>query len=172
MSQYNQLKKEISLDSISKLGKDLSTFKLKGFEIVGDKVIHPVTKEAIHIKDIFKDIRNVRNEKQEIIAKRRHADDKLLLVIKKEEAMKFSYKQTNKEFTLNDIIKFGQDLSTFKLNAYEIVGDKVIHPESKESIHIKEILKDIKNVRNKKQEIVAKRTKPQHKLLAVKKIKK
>ncbi|NUH84790.1 hypothetical protein HUN92_13780 [Bacillus firmus] len=75
--------KDFSLENIIEFGKDLSTFKLKGYQITGDKAIHPETKEPILIKGIFDEIRNVRNENEEIIAKRKNLSDTLKSVRKK-----------------------------------------------------------------------------------------
>lgn len=75
--------KPFSLEDIIEFGKDLSTFSLRGYQIIGNKVIHPETKELILIKDIFGKIRNVRNENEEIIAKRKNPLDTLVAVRKK-----------------------------------------------------------------------------------------
>lgn len=167
MSQYIQTEIVFTMKEIIELGKDLSTFKLKGYQITGDKVIHPETQERILLKEIMNEIRNVRNEKQELIAKRRTPNGKLLAV--KNKPGKYIYAQTSKEFTLKDIIEFGKDLSTFKVKDLGIVGDKVIHPITGESVLIQDIFEDIRNVRNNKNKIIAKRKHSQDKLLAVRK---
>ncbi|MCF2132072.1 hypothetical protein L1I79_37485 [Strepomyces sp. STD 3.1] len=71
---------EFSLDDIIKSGKDLSTFELKGYQIEGDMAIHPETQEAILLQDLLDKIRNVRNEQEKIIAKRKNPTDPLRAV--------------------------------------------------------------------------------------------
>jgi hypothetical protein len=79
----HQTRHEITLEQIIELGSDLATFDQKGYIIEGDKVIHPVTNELIPIQDILGEIRNVRNARKEIIAKRKNLNDSLRIVRKK-----------------------------------------------------------------------------------------
>lgn len=81
--KLHQTRHEITLEQIIKLGSDLATFDQKGYIIKGDKVIHPLTKELIPIKDILGEIRNVRNSRKVIIAKRKNLNDSLRIVRKK-----------------------------------------------------------------------------------------
>lgn len=83
MYKYHQTRYEISIEDIIKTGKDLATFDLTGYLIKGDKVIHPESKELIALQDILGEIRNVRNARKEIIAKRKNLNDQLRIVKKK-----------------------------------------------------------------------------------------
>ncbi|MCY8231703.1 hypothetical protein [Priestia endophytica] len=80
MSKY-KMGDELSLDDIMESGKDFSTFELKGYKIEGNTAIHPETQEAILLQDILDKIRNVRNEQEKIIAKRKNPSDPLSAVL-------------------------------------------------------------------------------------------
>ncbi|EEM02112.1 hypothetical protein bmyco0003_54280 [Bacillus pseudomycoides] len=66
---------EISLKAIEEHGVDLSTFTLRGYMIEGTEAIHPESHERIKIEGIYPEIRNVRNAKREIFAKRKNPED-------------------------------------------------------------------------------------------------
>ncbi|WP_437830567.1 hypothetical protein ACQRXC_03840 [Niallia taxi] len=83
MTQYVQTNRECTVTDILKLGTDLSTFQLKGFKIKGTMAIHPIDGTFIPIHDMYDKIRNVRDDKEEIIAKRRSPKGPLLFVKKK-----------------------------------------------------------------------------------------
>ncbi|WP_242067961.1 hypothetical protein [Priestia endophytica] len=82
MSKYKyKMGDEFSLDEIMESGKDFSTFELKGYQVEGNTAIHPETQEAILLQDMLDEVRNVRNEQEKIIAKRKNPSDPLRAVL-------------------------------------------------------------------------------------------
>lgn len=82
MSKYKyKMGDEFSLDKIMKSGKDFSTFELKGYQIEGNTAIHPETQEAILLQNMLDEIRNVWNEQEKIIAKKKNPTDPLRAVL-------------------------------------------------------------------------------------------